>query len=121
MAWFADEVNIMLRRAFLFLFLTLLAACSFAQPNVISPLKFFGHSIGEDYWLANYKQLTDYFKKVDAESDRVKVVSIGQTEEKREQIMAIISSPGNIRNLEKYRTIARKLALGEVKDEVEAK
>ncbi len=110
----------MLRRAFL-LFVFACASLSAAQRSVTSPLKFFGHAVGEDYWLANYKQLDAYFAKVDAESARVKVVSIGKTEEGREQLMAIVTSPTNHRNLERLRLAARKLALGEAANEEEAK
>lgn len=111
----------MLRRFALLLAILFTASFCFAQRSVTSPLKFFGHAVGEDYWLADYGQLSDYFAKVDAESARVKVVSIGKTEEGREQLMAIISSPSNLRNLERYRTIARKLALGDVANEEEAR
>jgi len=110
----------MLRRVALVAF-ALVTAFAFSQRGVTPPLKFFGHAIGEDYWLANYKQLSDYLAKVDAESDRVKVISIGKTEEGRDQLMAIVTSPANHRNLERYRTIARKLALGEVANDEEAK
>jgi hypothetical protein len=94
----------------------LLCPLALAQPvgtRVTTPKEFLGHSIGEDYWLANYKQLSDYWRKVDSESDRVQVVAIGKTEEGRDQLMAIISSPENMRRLEHYRGIAKRLALGD--------
>ena len=110
-------VRNLLRLSLLFL---PLATVAVAQSNVSSPLTFFGHSIGEDYWLANYKQLSDYFAKVDRESDRVRVVSIGKTEEGRDQLMAIISSPANMRKLDRYREIARKMAMGDTANRLEA-
>ncbi|MGC1305218.1 MAG: M14 metallopeptidase family protein [Caulobacteraceae bacterium] len=66
---------------------------------------------GADYFLANYTQITAWLKKVAGESDRMKLVSIGKTAEGREQYMAIVSSPENIRNLDHYREISAKLAL----------
>jgi hypothetical protein len=66
---------------------------------------------GSDYFLANYTQTTEWLKRIATESDRMKLLSIGQTAEGREQYMAIVSSPGNIKNLEHYRDIAKKLAL----------
>src|ERR1700761_545184 len=66
---------------------------------------------GSDYFLANYTQVTAWLKKIAGESDRMKLVSIGKTAEGREQYMAIISSPDNIRNLEHYRQISQQLAL----------
>jgi hypothetical protein len=83
------------------------------QRNVTSPKEQFGFNIGDDYHLANYQQLTAYWQKLDRESDRVKVVSIGQTEEGRPQWMAVVSSPANLRRADHYRDITRRLALAE--------
>ncbi|WP_294445090.1 M14 metallopeptidase family protein, partial [uncultured Sphingomonas sp.] len=66
---------------------------------------------GSDYFLANYKQISDWLQRVATESDRMKLISIGKTAEGREQYVAIISSPENIRNLDKYRAISQQLAL----------
>lgn len=79
--------------------------------KVTSPEQQFGHPIGADYVLPNYADLTAYWKKLDRESDRMKLVNIGKTTEGRDQLMAIVSSPGNLRHLEKYRDIAKRLAL----------
>jgi hypothetical protein len=99
-------------RHVLSLLLVLGALPAAAQRQVSTPKSFFGHEIGDDYWLANYKQLAAYFAKVDAESERVRVVSIGKTEEGRDQIMAIVSSPANMRRLNRLREISKRLALG---------
>ena len=97
--------------------LCLFSSAVYAHRNVTSPKAFLGHDIGEDYWLANYKQLADYWRKVDADSERVQVVSIGKTEEGRDQLMAIISSAENMRRLPRLKEISRKLALGEATPE----
>jgi hypothetical protein len=91
-----------------------------AQGKITSPKEFFGFAIGDDYRLANYTQFTAYWKKVDAESDRMIVEEIGKTAEGRAQLMAIVTSPENHRNLAKYKDIAQRLARGEV-SEAEAK
>lgn len=78
-----------------------------------SPKQFFGHDIGADYVLPNYTKLHEYFIKVAQESDRVQLDTIGLTEEGRPQIMAIVSSPANIRNLSRYKDISDKLARAE--------
>ncbi len=72
-----------------------------------------GFDIGDDYYLANYTQLTAWWKKLAAESDRMKLVEIGKTEEGRPQWMAIITSPENQKKLAHYKEISRKLALAE--------
>ena len=88
--------------------------------RVTSPAQEFGARIGDDYFLATYRQLEQYWKKLDAESDRVRLVSIGQTEEGRTQWMSIVSSPENLARLDEYQRISRRLALGEP-DETEAR
>ena len=49
----------------------------FAQP---SPKEHFGFNIGDDYQLATFTQTLEYFNRLTA-SDRVKLISIGTTEE----------------------------------------
>lgn len=78
---------------------------------ITDPAAVFKVKPGSDYFLANYKQITDWLQRVSQESDRIKLVSIGKTAEGREQYMAIVSSPENIRNLERYRGISQQLAL----------
>ncbi len=73
----------------------------------------FGFNIGDDYHIANYKQLTAYWQTLAKESDRMKLVDIGPTAEGRRQYMAIISSPENIAKLDHYKEISAKLAHAE--------
>jgi hypothetical protein len=54
-----------------------------------------------------------YWRKIDAESPRMVVEEIGKTAEGRPQLMAIITSPENFRNLARYKQIAQRLALAE--------
>ncbi|HET7619737.1 MAG TPA: M14 metallopeptidase family protein [Vicinamibacterales bacterium] len=90
-----------------------IAVTAAAQTRVTSPKQFFGFNIGDDYQLATYTQLTEYWKKLDAESDRLRVVEIGRTAEDRPQLMAIISAPANFRKLDRYQEISRRLAKAE--------
>lgn len=92
-----------------------------AQAKITSPKEFFGHEIGADYELPNYTKLHQYFAKVANESDRVMLDTIGFTEYGKPQIMAIVSSPENLKNLARYKEISKKLALAEGVDSVEAK
>src|SRR5688572_10219220 len=92
-----------------------------AAGPVTSPKAAFGHDVGDDYFLANYTQLEAYFKTVAGQSDRMKLVDIGGTEEGRREYMAIVSSPANLAKLDRYREIARKLAKAEGIGEAEAK
>lgn len=103
-------------RGKLLLFALLLTAPAVAQQapgKVTTPKEFFGFDMGEDYCLANYKQMVDYWKKIEGQTDRMKVVSIGKTEEGRDQFMAVVTSPANHKKLDRYREIARRLARAE--------
>ena len=91
-----------------------------SAPKITTPKEALGFNLGDDYMVATYTQLEAYWKKLAAESPRMKLESVGKTEEGREQWMAIISSPENIKNLAKYKEIARKLALAEGVSEAEA-
>jgi hypothetical protein len=91
-----------------------------SAPKITTPKEALGFNLGDDYMVANYTQLEAYWKKLASESPRMKLESIGKTEEGRDQWMAIISSPDNIRNLAKYKDIARRMALAEGVNEAEA-
>ncbi len=81
--------------------------------SITTPRQQFGHDIGDDYWLATYDQFAAYWHKLAGESDRMKLVEIGKTEEGRPQLMAIISSPENMKHLARYQEIAQRLAHAE--------
>ena len=106
--------------AALLLGLAALAPLAGAQGRLTSPKEFFGHDIGADYQLPNYTRLAAYFATLAKESDRIVLDTIGRTEEGRPQVMAIVTSPANHRNLARYKEIARKLALAEGVDSAEA-
>ncbi|MCA9737860.1 MAG: peptidase, partial [Gemmatimonadetes bacterium] len=92
-----------------------------AQQRVTSPEQAFGQAIGSDYFLTNYTQLVEYWQTLARESNRMVLDTIGETEEGRPQLMAIITSPENHRNLDRYRTIAQRLARAEGVSEDEAR
>jgi hypothetical protein len=109
-------------RLCLFLAVALLgAAPAQAAPRVTPPKEYFGFNIGDDYCLANYQQLMGYWTKLERESDRLKVVRIGASEEGRPQLMGIVTSPANHRELTRYQDIARRLALAEGVSPAEAR
>jgi len=89
--------------------------------HITTPEEQFKHKIGDDYWLATYAQLKEYWEKLAQESDRMILQNIGKTEEGRDMMMAIITSPENHKNLEYYKDISRKLALAKNLSEEEAK
>src|SRR6201993_835629 len=95
----------------------------FAQPapKVTTPKEALGFNLGDDYSVANYTQLEAYWKKLASESDRMKLVDIGPTAEGRRQYMAVVSSPENIKKLDRYKEISAKLAHAEGVTEQQAR
>ena len=89
------------------------AAALPAQGRLTSPREQLGWNVGDDYRLATYTQLTAYWQKLDSESDRLKLVSIGKTAEGRDQWMMIVTAPANFAKLDRYREIATRLARAE--------
>jgi len=88
------------------------AALPSAQPTVPTPASVIGWEPCADYKLATYEQIEDYFRKLAAAAPtRMKLVEMGKTTEGRVQVMAIVSSEQNIRQLDRYKQISRALAL----------
>jgi hypothetical protein len=84
-----------------------------AQTHITSPKEQFGHNFGDDYFLANYKQIADYWHKLEKESNRIVLKDIGKTAEDRSQLMAIVTSPENHKKLARYQEISSRLAHAE--------
>lgn len=99
----------------------LLPAAGPAAAQLTSPEEQFGHALGADYVLVNYEGLTEYWRLLAEQSDRMTVESIGRTSEGREQWMATITSPANRPHLDRYKEIARRLALAEDVTDEEAR
>jgi hypothetical protein len=100
-----------------------LDAQSTARPaaGITTPKAQFGFDIGDDYQLATYRQLVEYWRKLDAQSDRLSVVDIGRTAEGRPQLMAIVTAPENHKRLSRYQEITRRLTLAEGLTDVQAR
>ena len=94
----------------------------FAQAqNVPSPKSHFGFNIGDNYQLANYTQTEAYLQKLAAASNKMKLQSIGTTEEGRTQYMVIVSDPANLAKLAKYKSISQQMARAEGLTDADAK
>jgi len=81
-----------------------------AQQAIPTPESVIGFAIGDDFQLASYEQSMAYFRALDEASDRVQVVEVGRTSEGRAWYVALISSPENLVNVERYREISQRLA-----------
>ena len=90
-----------------------LTAPNNTSAQVTTPVQELGVNIGDDYHLFTYTQFEAYWRKLAAESPRMVLEDIGRTVEDRTQLMAIITSPENHRNLARYKEISRRLARAE--------
>ncbi len=88
----------------------LLALSIAAQTKIPAPKDVLGFTPGDDRKLASWAQVVDYFQKLDQASDRVMFQEIGKTTLGAPFVYATISSPDNLKNLEKYKQIQAKLA-----------
>jgi hypothetical protein len=78
--------------------------------EVPSPRSVLGFTPGDDRRLAGWTQILDYFDRLDRASDRVLVRRIGTTTLGRPLVVAFLSAAENIRELDRYREVQRRLA-----------
>ncbi|MGJ5817633.1 M14 family zinc carboxypeptidase [Paludibaculum fermentans] len=87
--------------------------CAFSALGAVpTPKDHFGFTPGDDYKLANYQEVISYFQKLAAASDRIKLVEFGKSSEGRATYVAFISSAENLKKLDQYKEMNRRLALG---------
>ena len=84
-------------------------ASTAAAQTITSPKQHFGFNIGDDYQLATYQQIADYWRTLDKESPRMQVIEIGKTEEGRPHLAAIVTAPENFARLDRYKQISQQL------------
>jgi Zinc carboxypeptidase len=105
----------MIRSFRVFFLLLLLTFCPiYAQTaggkHITSPKEAFGFEPGTDRKLADWKELTAYYQKLAAESDRVRYQELGKTMEGRPFVMLTVSSPENLAHLAEYKQIVTQLS-----------
>src|SRR6185437_4750503 len=92
-------------------FLPIAPAAVQAQRSALpTPESFIGFPIGADHKLFDYDQTIDYFKKLAAASNRIKLITVGKTAYGKTWTAAIISSPANLANLAHLRDVNMRLA-----------
>jgi hypothetical protein len=80
-----------------------------SSKSIPTPESFLGFRVGEDRKLASWRQIVEYFKIVSEASNRVLLEFLGKTTEGNDMILAIVSSPENLKRLDYYRAIQEKL------------
>ena len=81
-----------------------------ASATVPTPLAFHGYIAGAEGKLTYAEDVVRYMRALEAASPRVKVFSVGQSEEGREFVVVAIANDETIADLDRYRDITRRLA-----------
>jgi hypothetical protein len=76
----------------------------------IPPREFLGFTPGEDRKLADWSQLTAYYRMLADGARRIRIVDMGESTEGRPFYYLTVSSPENLRDLDEYRNIQARLA-----------
>ncbi|MGH9941971.1 MAG: M14 family metallopeptidase, partial [Pyrinomonadaceae bacterium] len=78
--------------------------------RIPAPEDVFGFKPGDDRKLASWANVVEYFRRLDAASDRVKFEELGKTTMGAPFVLATLSAPENLARLDEYREIQRQLA-----------
>jgi hypothetical protein len=81
--------------------IALLLLALVAPPDVPTPASAFGFEPCAERELATYEEISEYFRKLDAASDRMKLFEIGKTAEGRTMLLSVISSEENLKKLDR--------------------
>jgi hypothetical protein len=81
-----------------------------AQAQITPPDRHFGHQLGADRRLARWDQIVEYFRLLEKQTDRMRVVDMGKTTMGHPFLALFISSPANLGKLEQYRQMNARLS-----------
>lgn len=108
-------MNRMLARSFLLtlgLPTLLLASCAATAhaSDVTDPEAFLGRQPGADFQLADWSEVSGYFRGLAEQSPRVELRKVGTTTEGRDFLLAVISSEENLARLDELQELSRQVA-----------
>ena len=93
------------------LLLLYIASPAFAQDaSIRHPREIIGQELGENNKVPRWEKIVEYFRYLDGASDRVQFEQLGESSRGNPFVLATISSPENLANLEEYRQIMNRLA-----------
>jgi hypothetical protein len=87
------------------------AGIASGSEGIPSPEKVFGHPVGADRKLVPFLEVLAYLETVDAASDRVSIEGAGISTLGNPLPLVVLTSPENQARLDRFREIARRLAL----------
>ncbi len=97
-----------------------LAAAPLSAAEIPTPEDFLGHRVGADRKLATYPKVLEYLGTVAESSPRVSIEQTGVSTLGNEMWTVILTSESNQNELDRYRSIARRLANADRLDPAEA-
>src|SRR5438477_12038810 len=100
--------------------LIMVCAARLSPQSIPTPESVLGHKPGDDFYLANYQESRDYFRRLAAASNRIKLITVGKTTRGLDWEIAIISSPANLAALDRNKQISQRLARGRGLDDAAA-
>jgi hypothetical protein len=80
------------------------------HPAVPSPADYLGHIAGAPGVLSRTAEVYGYFRALDAASPRVRVETVGRSEEGRDFLLAIVADETALRDIDRYREATARLA-----------
>lgn len=98
------------------LLLLLVLVSQMAAAQVPKPSDVFGFEPGADYKLADYKQMLDYYSRLDKASERVQMIEIGKSVLGKPMLLLFISTEENLKQLERWRSISEQLSRARIDD-----
>jgi hypothetical protein len=78
--------------------------------GIPSPKDVLGHHIGEPKKLTYYADILEYYRALASKTPRVRLETIGKSNEGRDLVVVFVGSDESIKNLEQYRTYLGQLA-----------
>src|SRR5665647_2686296 len=81
-----------------------------ASDTVVSPTKYLGHVVGAAGELSSTAKIYGYFRKLAETSPRVRVETIGKSEEGRDILLAAVADEDGIRDLDRLKEATAALA-----------
>lgn len=89
-------------RQLLLLLLCISLPCTLVSQDLQSPSEFLGYELGSQF--TRHHQVVDYFEHLAEKApERLQLVQYGETNERRPLLLAFLSSPENMKNLENIR------------------
>ena len=78
--------------------------------QLTSPEEYLGFQLGSDRKIARWNRITEYLRLLEKQSSKIKITEMGPSTEGNPFLLAIISSPENLANLEHLKEVNAKIS-----------